>query len=134
VTTGRIDDFNRQPEDVAPMPPDPEQNAVPDSTFQWDNAPKASVIGDAASLVFAFTPPVSQNMSFRYIFASTELPWFMGAQYDDVLQMLVNGVNVALLPNGMQVGRSVGLPIDRAARSFPRIGVGVGALSSARRR
>jgi hypothetical protein len=103
VTSGRIDDFNTPQTDVRPMPPDPAQNAVPDSTFQWDHPPKLSPDGDSASLVFAFTSLLSQQISFRYVFASTELPWFMGAQYNDDLKMLVNGNNIAVLPSGMQV-------------------------------
>lgn len=55
--------------------------------------------GTTTSLKFDFTS-TSGNVFFNYVFASEEYPEWVGSQFNDSFQLLLNGVNIALLPNG----------------------------------
>jgi hypothetical protein len=53
--------------------------------------------GTTTSLKFDFTS-TSGNIFFNYVFASEEYNEWVGSQYNDSFQLLLNGVNIALLP------------------------------------
>lgn len=55
--------------------------------------------GATTSLKFDFTS-TSGNVFFNYVFASEEYNEFVGSQFNDSFQLLLNGVNIALLPGG----------------------------------
>jgi hypothetical protein len=55
--------------------------------------------GTTTSLKFDFTS-ASGNVFFNYVFASEEYNEFVGSQFNDSFQLLLNGVNIALLPGG----------------------------------
>ena len=59
--------------------------------------------GDDIGFELAFTPNAPGTLRFRYVFASRELPEYMGQKYNDEFQLLVNGINVAKLNNGQDV-------------------------------
>jgi hypothetical protein len=59
--------------------------------------------GDDIGFELAFTSSQPGTLRFRYVFASRELPEYMGQKYNDVFQLLVNGINVAKLSNGQDV-------------------------------
>ena len=52
---------------------------------------------DAATLTFSFIPTASQ-VSFQFVFVSSEYPNFITSEFNDVFAFLVNGVNVAVIP------------------------------------
>lgn len=58
--------------------------------------------GTTTSFKFDFT---SNNGSvfFRYIFASEEYNEYVGSEFNDLFELRLNGVNIALLPNGSAV-------------------------------
>jgi hypothetical protein len=53
--------------------------------------------GTTTSLKFDFTSNTG-NIFFNYVFASEEFNEWVGSQYNDSFQLLLNGVNIALLP------------------------------------
>ncbi|MEN8218148.1 MAG: choice-of-anchor L domain-containing protein [Pseudomonadota bacterium] len=55
---------------------------------------------DAAVLEFDFVP-VSDVITFKYVFASEEYNEYGNSDFNDVFGFFVNGVNVALLPDGV---------------------------------
>jgi len=55
--------------------------------------------GSTTSLKFDFTSN-NGNVYFRYVFASEEYNEYVGSGFNDLFEMRLNGVNVALLPNG----------------------------------
>ena len=42
-------------------------------------------------------------LTFKYVFASLELPVYGGTAYNDIFKLNVNGVNYAYLSDGKQV-------------------------------
>lgn len=52
---------------------------------------------DTTTLSFSFTSATGQ-VFFRYVFASEEYTEFVDSQFNDAFQLLLNGVNIALLP------------------------------------
>jgi hypothetical protein len=52
---------------------------------------------DAASLMINFTP-VSNTVSFQFVFGSEEYNEFVNSQYNDAFAFFLNGVNIALIP------------------------------------
>lgn len=61
----------------------------------------ASCSGDGAttSLKFDFTSDTG-DVFFKYVFASEEYNEYVGSSFNDTFQLLLNGVNIALLPGG----------------------------------
>lgn len=55
-----------------------------------------------SSLKFDFTS-TSGNVFFQYVFASEEYPEYVNQSYNDQFELLLNGVNIALLPNNAGV-------------------------------
>ena len=55
--------------------------------------------GTTTSLKFDFIS-VTGNVFFNYVFASEEYNEFVGDIYNDLFELRLNGVNIALLPNG----------------------------------
>ncbi len=53
--------------------------------------------GNFSSLKFDFTSDTGQ-VSFQYVFGSEEYNEFVGSGFNDSFQLLLNGVNIALLP------------------------------------
>lgn len=53
--------------------------------------------GVFASLKFDFTSTTG-SVFFQYAFASEEYNYYVGTQYNDTFELLLNGVNIALLP------------------------------------
>jgi hypothetical protein len=56
---------------------------------------------DATILEFDFECPVLQYISFQYVFTSEEYNEWVYSDYNDVFGFFVNGVNIALLPDGI---------------------------------
>ncbi|MFH1754569.1 MAG: choice-of-anchor L domain-containing protein [Candidatus Latescibacterota bacterium] len=56
---------------------------------------------DATVLEFDFECPVLQYISFQYVFTSEEYNEWVFSDYNDVFGFFVNGVNIALLPDGV---------------------------------
>ncbi len=54
------------------------------------------------SLKFDFTSDTG-DVFFKYVFASEEYNEYVGSAYNDTFQLLLNGVNIALLPGGAGV-------------------------------
>lgn len=61
-----------------------------------------SFIYDRTTLSFDFTSTTGQ-VFFRYVFASEEYTQFVDSRFNDAFQLLLNGVNIALLPGGGEV-------------------------------
>ncbi|MCP4700654.1 MAG: Ig-like domain repeat protein [Gammaproteobacteria bacterium] len=57
---------------------------------------------DAAVLEFDFIP-VTDVLSFKYIFASEEYNEFVGTSFNDVFGFFLDGVNIALVPNSNDI-------------------------------
>jgi hypothetical protein len=55
--------------------------------------------GSYSSLKFDFTSTTG-NVFFQYVFASEEYNEYVGTGYNDKFELLLNGVNIALLPGG----------------------------------
>jgi hypothetical protein len=55
--------------------------------------------GAVTSLKFDFTSTTG-NLFFNYVFASEEYNEYVNSQYNDVFQLLLDGVNIALVPGG----------------------------------
>jgi hypothetical protein len=58
--------------------------------------------GATTELSFDFTSTTGQ-VFFQYVFASEEYNEFVGSGFNDSFQLLLNGVNIALLPGGQEV-------------------------------
>jgi hypothetical protein len=56
---------------------------------------------DASVLEFDFDCPTLQLLSFEYVFSSDEYNEYVNTSYNDVFGFFVNGVNVALLADGV---------------------------------
>ncbi len=54
--------------------------------------------GTTTTLKFDFTSTTG-NVFFNYVFASEEYNEYVGSAYNDLFEMRLNGVNIALLPN-----------------------------------
>ena len=94
----------------------PTPNRIPDSTYSnlasTDNgAPGDSdlnllvspyLTADASVLSFDIIP-TSSVLEFSYVFSSEEYNYYVADNYNDVFAFYVNGVNVALLPDGETV-------------------------------
>jgi hypothetical protein len=70
-----------------------------------DQLNTGSLSYDALSILFQFTPTISDTVRFNYVFASEEYPEFSTSTYNDRFLFLVsenNGPsqNIAVLPNG----------------------------------
>ena len=59
--------------------------------------------GDDIGFELRFTPRFSGQMQFKYVFASRELPEYMGQKYNDAFYMRLNGRNIAKLTNQQDV-------------------------------
>lgn len=57
------------------------------------------VTKDATVLEFDFTP-VTDQLTFQYVFSSEEYNEFVNSPFNDVFAFFLNGTNVALLPGG----------------------------------
>lgn len=55
--------------------------------------------GTTTSLKFDFTSNTG-NVFFNYVFASEEYNEYVGSSYNDLFQLKLNGVNIALVPGG----------------------------------
>ena len=55
--------------------------------------------GASSSLKFDFTTPTG-SVFFKYVFASEEYNEFVGSIFNDIFQLKLNGINIALLPGG----------------------------------
>lgn len=56
---------------------------------------------DATILEFDFECPILQYISFQYVFTSEEYNEWVYSDFNDVFGFFVNGVNIALLPDGI---------------------------------
>ena len=56
-------------------------------------------VGSSTSLKFDFQSTTGE-VFFKYVFASEEYNEFVGSQFNDSFQLLLNGVNIALVPGG----------------------------------
>lgn len=63
-----------------------------------NNSTDCTGSGTTTSLKFDFTTTTG-NLFFNYVFGSEEYNEFVGTEYNDVFQLLLNGTNIALLPN-----------------------------------
>jgi len=94
----------------------PTPNRIPDSTYSnlasTDNGSPGDadlnllvspyLTADASVLSFDIIP-TSSVLEFSYVFSSEEYNYYVGDNYNDVFAFYVNGVNVALLPDGETV-------------------------------
>ena len=55
--------------------------------------------GNSTSLKFDFVSTTGE-VFFKYVFASEEYNEYVGTQFNDTFQLLLNGVNIALVPGG----------------------------------
>lgn len=62
-----------------------------------NNATDCSGTGETTSLKFNFTS-TSALISFKYVFASEEYNEFVGSDFSDSFEILLNGINLAVLP------------------------------------
>lgn len=58
--------------------------------------------GNSTSLKFDFTSTTGQ-VFFKYVFGSEEYSTYVNSSFNDEFQLLLNGVNIALLPGGAGV-------------------------------
>jgi hypothetical protein len=73
------------------------------SATQGDDHLPVGEAGDKVSLKITFTANGPSTLSFNYVFASQETPRYFGTNYNDDFKILVDGQNVAKLPNGKEV-------------------------------
>jgi hypothetical protein len=66
------------------------------SRSDTEEQPDSSIF-DRTTLSFDFISETGQ-VFFRYVFASEEYTQFVGSPFNDAFQLLLNGVNIALLP------------------------------------
>lgn len=80
-----------------------------------NNGDSCSGDGTTTSLKFDFTSTTG-NLFFNYIFASEEYNEFVGTEYNDVFELRLNGVNIALVPgaNGIVSINNVNNDINAA--------------------
>lgn len=71
-------------------------------TQGYDHNP-VGVKSDKASLTLKFRAIASSTLSFRFVFASQEMPRYFGSKYNDDFKIMIDGTNIALLPNGQEV-------------------------------
>jgi PEP-CTERM motif len=64
-----------------------------------NNAPNCSGGGTTTSLKFDFTTTTG-DLFFNYVFASEEYNEYVGSGFNDSFQLLLDGVNIALVPGG----------------------------------
>ena len=64
-----------------------------------NDVPNCTGAGTHSDLQFDFTT-VTGDLFFNYVFGSEEYNEFVGSQFNDTFQLLVDGVNVALVPGG----------------------------------
>jgi len=64
-----------------------------------NNSDSCTGDGTFSQLSFDFTSTTGQ-VSFSYVFGSEEYNEFVGSGFNDTFQLLLNGVNIALLPAG----------------------------------
>ncbi len=67
-----------------------------------NNQSGCSGAGTTTSLKFDFTSNTGK-LYFQYVFGSEEYNEYVNSQYNDEFQLLLNGVNIALLPGGAGV-------------------------------
>lgn len=83
-------------------------NGIVLTTGTTDCVPGPNVLEDctgsgiSTSLKFDFTSETG-FINFRYVFGSEEYNEFVGEGFSDSFELLLNGVNIALLPNGAGV-------------------------------
>jgi hypothetical protein len=68
-----------------------------------EDHPPAGVGNDKATLTLTFSTTSTQTVSFRYIFASQEMPKYFGTQYNDDAKILLDNQNIAKLPSGQDL-------------------------------
>ncbi|MGF1453426.1 MAG: choice-of-anchor L domain-containing protein [Opitutales bacterium] len=73
-------------------------NSLGDTTTNTSN-PNTGGANDVASLLLEFIP-TNDVVSFQYVFGSEEYNEFVNSQFNDRFQLLLNGVNIALIPGG----------------------------------
>jgi hypothetical protein len=72
--------------------------------------------GDDAQLTVTFTAASAGTASFRYVFASQEMPKYFASNYNDDAYIKMNGEDIALLPNGQPLAiKNVGPSKDQAS-------------------
>lgn len=54
---------------------------------------------DETSLTIKFTPMVNPVVSFQFVFGSEEYPEWVGSSFNDAFVFILNGNNIALLPD-----------------------------------
>lgn len=91
-----------------------------------NNTSSCTGSGSYSSLKFDFTS-ASDNVFFKYVFGSEEYNEYVGSQFNDSFQLLLDGVNIALLPGsgGVVTINNVNLGSNSA---YYRNNVGTGAL------
>ncbi|HEX8613311.1 MAG TPA: choice-of-anchor L domain-containing protein [Telluria sp.] len=67
-----------------------------------NNGESCSGIGTTTSLKFDFTSTTG-NVFFNYVFASEEYNEFVGSKFNDLFELKLNGVNIALVPGNKGV-------------------------------
>jgi len=83
--------------------------------------------GTTTSLKFDFTSDTG-DVYFKYVFASEEYNEYVGSAYNDTFQLLLNGVNIALLPGSAGVV-SINNVNNNVNSSFYRNNSGAGSLN-----
>lgn len=83
--------------------------------------------GFTTSLKFDFTSDTG-DVFFKYVFASEEYNEYVGSIYNDSFELLLNGVNIALLPGGAGAV-SINNVNNNVNSSFYRNNSGVGSLN-----
>ncbi|MGI4847285.1 MAG: choice-of-anchor L domain-containing protein [Janthinobacterium lividum] len=73
--------------------------------------------GQTTSLAFDFES-ASGNLFFNYVFASEEYPEFVGTRFNDSFELLLNGVNIALLPDMTTVVAINNINSDKNAQYY----------------
>ncbi len=92
-----------------------------------NNSGQCTARGTYSRLSFQFTS-ASDKIFFNYVFASEEYNEFVGTKYNDIFELKLNGVNIALLPapgNGVVSINNVNNGVNS---EFYRNNVGSGSL------